>query len=167
MALIVEDGTIVTGANSYVSVANARTWATLRGQTFTGADSVVEARLVNAMDVLEGYRDRWKGAKTDEDQSLQWPRADVWIDGVEFPDDEIPSELVAAQIQLAYDSETYPLQPTGTGREVVRQKVDVIETEYAKRGTGTVQAQFNKAMNFLKPLMKAGTGLWTLEAVRA
>jgi hypothetical protein len=90
----------------------------------------------------------------------------VWIDGVEFPDDEIPSELVAAQIQLAYDSETYELQPTGTGQEVLREKVDVIETEYAKRGTGTVQAQFNKALNFLKPLMKAGTGLWTLEAVR-
>jgi hypothetical protein len=166
MALIVEDGTIVTGANSYVSVANARSWATLRGLTFTGADSVVEARLVNAMDVLEGMRDRWKGDKVDADQPLQWPRSDVWLDGNEFPDDEIPSELIAAQIQLAYDSETYELQANGSGQEVVREKVDVIETEYAKRGTGTVQAQFNKAMNFLKPLFKAGTGLWTLEAVR-
>jgi len=166
MALIVEDGTIVTGANSYVSVTNARAWATARGLTFTGADSVVEARLVNAMDVLEGMRDRWKGTKVEADQPLQWPRQDVVIDGEDWDEVTIPPELIAAQVQLAYDSETNELQPTGTGQEVIREKTDVIETEYAKRGTGTVHAQFNKAMNLLKPLLKAGTGLWTLEAVR-
>lgn len=42
MAIIVEDGTGVTGANSYISLADARTYATNRGFELSADDTIAE-----------------------------------------------------------------------------------------------------------------------------
>lgn len=165
MALVIEDGSGVTGANSYATVAEARAYAVARGLTLSETDSVVEAALVNACDKLESYR--YKGTKTDAAQELAWPRADVYVDDADEPlaDDAIPAKLKQAQSQLAYDSTQTELQPTGTGREVLREKVDVIEVQYAERGSGSVEPQFNKAEALLAPLLLSG-GAFGLSTVR-
>ncbi len=158
MALVIEDGTGVTGANSYATVAEARAYALARGLTLPVTDGPVESALVLACDKLESYR--YKGAKTEEDQPLMWPRADVYVDDAEEPlaDDSIPNKLKQAQCQLAYDSTLTELQPTGTGRETVREKVDVLEVEYARQGSGSVTPEFNKAESLLAPLLLNGGG---------
>lgn len=156
MALIVEDGSGVAGANSYVSVADAKVWAGARGLTLPSADADIEKLIVKAMDLVESYRSRFSGSKTDSAQALQWPRTGASLDGAELDDDVIPTELKSAVYQLAFEAQSTDLQPTGSGQEVLREKVDVIETEYAKRGSGSVTPQFNKAMAFLEPLFKGG-----------
>lgn len=165
MAIVVEDGTIVTGANSYVSRADAITWAALRGLTLPDT-TATDVGLIKAMDLIESFRDRFQGSKTDEDQPLQWPREDVWIDGFEIGEDVIPQALIDAQVQLAYEAQSTDLQPTGTGQEVTKEKVDVIEVTYSKRGSGTVTPQFNKAMAFLSVLLKPGYGASSVPALR-
>ena len=47
MTLIVEDGSIVAGAESYISVADAETFLNNRGLTLTGSESDKEAALAN------------------------------------------------------------------------------------------------------------------------
>ncbi len=165
MALIVEDGSGVAGANSYASVAEVRAWAGVRGLTLPATDGAVEILVVKAMDFLESFRARFTGSKADAAQALQWPRTGATLDGVLLEDDVIPAELKSALFQLTVDAQTLDLQPTGTGREVLREKVDVIETEYAERGSGTVLPQFTKALAFLQPLLSS-SGAFGLRTVR-
>jgi hypothetical protein len=70
----------------------------------------------------------------------------------------VPELVKRAQCQLAIDAATYDLMPTGAGREVVREKVDVIETEYAQRGSASVTPLFHKALSFLCPLFRNSSG---------
>ena len=166
MPLVIEDGSGIAGANSYASVAEARAYATARGLSLPAADAEVEKALVLACDKLESYR--YKGNKTSEDNALEWPRADVFIGAATeaLADDAIPAKLLQAQCQLAYEaSKGTDLMPTGTGREVIATKVDVIETKYAQRDSGSISTEFNKAEALLAPLLASG-GSFGLSTVR-
>lgn len=164
MALIIETGAGVTGANSYVSVADAQTWVTARGLGVT----VTEALLLKAMDYLESLRADYQGCKTDSTQSLQWPRADVYIDGVLFSSADIPQELISAQCQLACDAYTLTLLPSGDGREVQSESYakGVYAKTYSKGSGGAAKPKLRAADAFLAPLMKTAlSGAW-LQTVR-
>lgn len=164
MALVIENGSLVAGANSYVSVAEARAYAAARASTFPADDVdgniAAEAALIVAMDYLESFRDQFKGRKVDPaTQALQWPRTGVQIDGWDVPADHIPNELKAAQMQLAVEGAAgTDLMPTGDGREVIREKVDVLETEYAPGAGGAPQPVLAKVRALLAPLLSAGFG---------
>ena len=77
--IIVEDGSVVAGANSYVTEAELTTYAADRGITLTAATDVL---LIKAMDYIESLS--FIGTKFSEGQSLQWPRSNVYIDGFWF-----------------------------------------------------------------------------------
>lgn len=157
MALVIETGAIVTGANSYVTLTEARAYATLRGVTLPASDPAAEILAIKAMDYLEGQRNYYQGTKVDKDQPLQWPRTDVVVEGFDVEEDEIPTILKNAQCQLIMDVFSgLDLQPNGTGREVVREKVGEIETEYAKTGSGVLQPIFTRAAALLDPLFGGG-----------
>lgn len=168
MALVIENGSGVADANSYATVAEARAYAAARGLTLPATDGPVETALVLACDKLESYR--YKGAKTDPANPLEWPRTAVYLPGAAsaLADDSIPVKLKQAQCQLAFDSTQTELQPTGTGREVTKEKVDVIEIEYApsSTGSGSVIPEFNKAEALLAPLLASG-GAFGLTSYRA
>lgn len=88
MSLIVEDGSIVAGALSYVSVADADTYHAARGMTTWAGlqQSEKEQALVRATDFMLGrYRGRWKGAKVRYQQPLDWPRVGVTPDDAQNP----------------------------------------------------------------------------------
>lgn len=187
MALIVEDGSGVAGANSYISVTDARAYATARGlrlpttsaealayaaliglSTLT-PDEAVEILLTMGLDFIEGFRSQFQGSKTAEANALQWPRTGACLDGFELDDDEIPAVLPQAQAQLACDAygggTPVSLMPSGTdGREVLREKVDVIEVQYSPGSGGSPQPTFTAARALLRPLLR-GAGLF-LQTVR-
>ena len=134
MAFAVEDGTIVTGANSFVTVAYADTYHGDRGNTaWTGTDAVKEAALIKATDYIEQvYQSRWVGYLVDSDQPLSWPRT-YNIHGsfhVDFDiSGDIPDRLKQAVCILALEALSDDLNPV-LDRAVKREKVDVIEVEY-------------------------------------
>lgn len=168
MSLVIENGSLVAGANSYVSVAEARAYAEARASTFPAGNAEAEAALIVANDYLESLRAEFKGSKVDPaTQSLQWPRQGVQIDGWNVPVDHIPKELKAAQCQLAIEAAAgTDLMPTGDGREVIREKVDVLETEYAPGAGGSPQPYLAKARALLAPLLSAG-GFGGIKVTRA
>ena len=167
MPLVIENGSLVAGANSYVSVADARAYAEARASTLPVDDAAIEAALFVAMDYLESLRAEYQGSKVSPGvQALQWPRTGVVIDGWDVPIDFIPSELKFAQIQLATESANgTDLMPTGDGREVIREKVDVLETEWAPGAGGAAQPIFAKVRAFLAPLLNTG-GLGRIKVTR-
>ena len=98
MALVIETGALVSGANSYVTVANFSDWAASRGIIHTIDDNEIEQKILRAMDYFESLR--FLGVKRDENQSLQWPREQVYIDGYSVDSDEIPTQVKNALYEL-------------------------------------------------------------------
>lgn len=152
MAIIVEDGTVITGANSYVSEAELVAYGADRGITFTG-DTV--SLLSRAMDYLESQP--FIGNKNTKEQPLQWPRENVYIDGFYYELAEIPSLLKDAQMAtaIAIGDGFDPLSTISP--EVKKEKVGEIEVEYKDN---TVQAAVARTISAsLYKLTKGGFGL--------
>lgn len=136
MALVIEDGTIVTGANSYIDIPTAKAFAEARGVDLGTDDVVTEQRLLIAMDYLESLN--YKGTRTDPDQQLlAWPRVGVTFDGRTFGQNTIPNQLKSAQAQLAIEQFNGVVIFASTGASsgngelaVKKEVIDVIETEF-------------------------------------
>jgi hypothetical protein len=145
--IIVEDGSIVTGANSYNSEAELTTYAADRGITLTGTPAVL---LIQSMDYTE-TRD-FKGTKSTEAQGLQWPRHGVTIDGYYVDSNEIPKELKSAQLAtcVSIDAGFDPLSTVD--RATKREKLDSLEIEYQENASSaamirSVSIAFAKLVN--------------------
>lgn len=119
MALVIEDGSIVSGANSYVTLAEFKAWADARGVTY-GTDAAVEAQIVRAMDYIESLA--FKGLKKDQYQALQFPRVHLIIDGFEVNSSTIPTELKNAVF------EAVKLEIDGDGKLTPEERVTMSET---------------------------------------
>lgn len=136
MALIVEDGSMVTGAESYASVAYANSYHALVGnESWSDLDvSVKEQCLRKATAYMQSkYFALWQGEKRVYTQSLDWPRENVVIYGTNdlYPNSIIPNEVKNSCCLLAVKASVAPLV-TDKERLVKREKVDVLETEYSE-----------------------------------
>ncbi|WP_444959676.1 DnaT-like ssDNA-binding protein [Microbulbifer sp. VVAC002] len=163
MALTIEYGTgSDSSANSYASVQDLRDYAGARGVDLSAlSDAECEPLLIRAMDFLESKRDRYKGYISTQGQPLQWPRADAW--GISYPDalfpsNEIPRELVYAQLALAIEARENDLQPnrlpTDTG-PITKERVEgAIDVTYAAPIQQQFTPAFAKADALLAPLLK-------------
>lgn len=119
LTLIVETGDIITGANTYISLADAETYFEGRVNVTTwdaATDATKNAALVQAARILDTYV-TWVGWLTDTDQPMKWPRAGIYYDGYggyygsydlllstsvfSIADNEIPAEVKDAQCELA------------------------------------------------------------------
>lgn len=170
MALIVEDGTGLAGAESYISVADADTYHTARGNetTWTDLDVTVKEQLLRKATeyMVQEYRLRWKGVRATAVQALDWPRGlverpDYAYAGMNgyttisgdfyFPSDDVPVEVERACAELALRAASAPLGPD-IGAPVLREKVGPLEVEYAQgaRQTTVYQAVDNLLTPFLK-----------------
>jgi len=134
MAFIVEDGSVVANANSYVTVAYADAYLAANIHVFATWDALLDADkenlLVWATRELDN-RVRWKGTKTDPDSALRWPRTGVYDrDNNLIPDDEIPKQLMDAVCELARFFMASD-RTADTGKEGLKVlQVDVIRLEF-------------------------------------
>lgn len=159
MAFVPEDGTGLTDANGYVTVAFVDTYMSDRGRKdWTGGGTKKEQAIVRATDYIDKrFGKRFRGTRRNKQQGLEWPRLDAF-DNDDFllngPDD-VPRQLqkataeyavralplvgVAPDVDLAPDAG----EDTPAGDlTAISEKVDVIEVskEYsdggaAQRGT--------------------------------
>lgn len=163
MPLIAETGTgDNTAANSYVTLAEARTLAAAMGITISGDDATADSQLSRAVTYLEGYRDRFQGHTSQGNaQPLAWPRRLAMVDNTEIPDDEIPLLLRKAQVAAAaVINGGVDLMPVDDGRFIVKEKVDVIETEYSEKLSERNAVVYPLINAYLKPLLVSDAGGW-------
>ena len=112
MALVVETGARVTGANTFIGVDDADAYFSARNMTtWTGTDAAKEAALIRAGQYLNGLK--WLGYRIAYNQAMCWPRLDVPIDdvgvpesydiseGYYWPSNEIPGAILQAQCEVA------------------------------------------------------------------
>lgn len=154
MALVVETGAGVAGANSYTSLADAQAFIDARGFTVT----LTEGSLLRAMDELQAAD--LSGVKADQSNPLPCPRVGMTdCDGYEIASDTIPAGVIAAQIWLAFYIEQGN-DPSAIATPAIKSEtVDVIEVEYAV-DTGDTTAvslmDFPNVKNALRCLIADG-----------
>jgi hypothetical protein len=146
---IVEDGTGLSTAVSYVSIADADLYHARRANQTWGNLTVGQkkAALVKATQYLiDRYRKRWQGSRVKTTQALDWPRN--WVKYVDYeyltingaqviggflyyPANEVPPEVKNACADLAASALTSELYAE-QGPVVKREKVGPLETEYSE-----------------------------------
>lgn len=126
MALIVEDGTGVAGAEAYATVAAYKAHCDGRGITY-GTDSVIEQCLRKGCDYITAvWGQSFKGVRVDGSQALDFPRYHVPKIGVNDGDylpTEIPPQLPKANIELAIRAATTTLLEDMT-QAVKRERIE-------------------------------------------
>lgn len=163
MAIIVEDGTGVAGANSYASAAAVTAYALDRGIALPAS---IDAMIFRAMDYLESFSARFVGVKSDRDQSLSWPRDYVVIDGFDYPSTLLPPALINALSELVIEvnAGSDPFNPPIGSMPVIRERVEgAVEVEYSDPVGQLAIAVTRPSMRLINHLISAGQ----LFAVRA
>jgi len=164
VSLIVEDGSIVAGAESYVSVTDADTYHSNRGNSaWTGTTAVKEGALRKATDyMLQQYRDRWQGLRVSHSQALDWPRSWAVVDGYAVSASIVPTEVKNACAEYALRALADDLL-ADQSQLVVRKKVGPLEVEYDRNAQ---QAKKYPAITgMLSPYFGIAPGM--VRAVRA
>ena len=153
MPLIVEDGTGLTAADSYVSLEDSNIFHEERSADMWAAASTAarEAALRNAADWLDANY-RFIGQRLSTGQALQWPR--LTTGGT-----AIPHRVKKAQMMAALEALAGPLMPRQEGAPVtsVRKKLDgvgEIETTYANEK----QARYPQIDAMLADLVLSSAG---------
>lgn len=167
MALVIEDGTFVAGANSFVTRSELIAYAALRGVVLPDTDAT-DIHAILSMDYL------WslclKGELVELTQSTPFPRKGL-VPGDTDPDYEyqIPVGVKNAQLQLGLDSAngivlTASANPTG---DLKRSKVGPLEREFFEATSLTLDGTppLTVAKAWLAPFMCADGML--LKTVRA
>tara|TARA_A100000171_G_C2140369_1_gene154931 strand:- start:3043 stop:3552 length:510 start_codon:yes stop_codon:yes gene_type:complete len=164
MALVVEDGSIVANADSYISLADARTRATVLGVSISSTDGTAELQLQQATIYNDRkWRAKFQGFKVLQTQSLQWPRTGVEIDGYLVDSDEIPQEVIDAQIYTAAHLETgTALYPDNDGKNVKMEEVTgAVKVEYFNMGKTGTEVAFSDTEQAIRPTLGKGGGSYS------
>lgn len=123
--MVVEDGTGLSNADSFVSVAYADTYFTTRGVSAWASLTNKEALLIKATDYIEAvYSESWKGVTLNDTQSLSFPR--IIDDATVYPD-----RLLKAVCELALKANDGDLL-VDVEQRTIEEKVDVITVKYAE-----------------------------------
>ena len=136
MAFIAEDGTGIADANSYLSVADADSYHSDRGNAlWTGVDAVKEAALIRATAYLEALYTWTSGIKSTQAQGLSWPR--VWAFGRDgYALTGVPVQVKDATAELALRSLSETLG-ADLGQQVLSKKVGEVAVTYSEGSTAS------------------------------
>ena len=158
MALIIEDGSQVVDANSYVTDAEYTAYATLKGLTVGATPPLREVELLRAMDYLQGLEQSFKGTRVSSSQSVSFPRYNVSLYGYLLASDKIPKELKNGQFEAAFYSVTGTLTPNESIKNVSKEKLGDLEVEYFKGGQSS-RVIVKRANVYLQPLLQDSNAL--------
>lgn len=164
MALTVETGAIVTGANSYVSRADAILFAADRGVTLLDT-AATDAMLIKAADYLESYASRYVGEQVQRSQPLAWPRSGAVVEGFEWSSTEIPRQVINAQlaVMLEINAGDDPFNPTPTVGPITEKTVSGAVTVRYASGTSSKVTKSRASDAFIRLLLNR-SGLFAVRA---
>lgn len=135
MALVIETGLIVPGAESFATAVELVIYAANFSKVIPVDEAQQEALLRRA--ALEMGAMPWKGHAVSRDQSLAWPRYNACRNGWALPQDVIPAQIKAGQLALATEIHADDLAPPETKKgAVIRNRVEgAVDVQYAPAST--------------------------------
>lgn len=150
--LIVEDGTGVANANSYVDLAFARSFAEGMGWLLSDDDEAATQTLLGAMPYIESRQ--YQGQRASPAQALSWPRKLVSADGQPIASNLIPNGIkwgqVAAAVQITSGVDLFP---TVGGGVITEETVGPITTKYSDKYLASWQGGFAFIDTYLNPFI--------------
>lgn len=135
--LIVEDGSIVTGANSYASTEQIDDF--LVNEMIVPPENVyyLASKAAKVMD----NKYNWLGRKVSKTQSMQWPRTGLGACNVDIAEDVIPQQLIDAQLYYLANALTNETEEGVRGDQSLRRKkVGNLEIEFFDSKSGVTDA---------------------------
>ena len=167
--LIIEDGTIVTDAEAYISVANADTYLAKFGKDAVWSTKTVQQKevLVRSSRLYMDTKYNWKGVQASQGHSTNWPRSEVYIEDTLLSDEFIPADISNVNALLAAEAASNDLYRNvdgGTTGQLVKSSEDQVgplrtKTEYYDGAnlSGGSQISFTEVDAILKPYTLGGT----------
>jgi len=169
MELIIEDGSIVANADSYVTRDDYITYAATLGITVADADGA-DVELRKAAEYIGWHEDNLKGAKVERDQSMAHPRTDLTIEGWYWTSDEIARQVILCQMAFALDinaGEDLWNRSLNPNPAVKKERVEgAVSVEYAVDDSGRKLSKSSKGDALLASLLRRN-GLVSIPMVRA
>jgi hypothetical protein len=139
MTLVVEDGSGVANANTYISVADVSAFFTARG--FTEPTIGFSATIYQVMDALDGFI--YSGTKSNVDNAKAFPRTNCYDqEGILYGSAVIPLALKQGAMWLVYYYSTGSDLGSVAAAVVKIDKADIVEQEFfepATKGVITLQ----------------------------
>jgi hypothetical protein len=154
--LVIEDGSIVVGANSLVTDEDFKAYANLRCKAVPSTQPAREALIVLAMDYLFSVENKLSGCRVSIDQLLPYPRYGACVNGFNIPSDSIPVNAKNAQMELALQAQDSPLLITDTVSNLASFEVVGAYKEDYFSGGAWATVRTDSADAYLKPLMMNG-----------
>lgn len=159
--LIVEDGTIVAGANSYVTDDEFKAFADSQNYSVPATQPDREALLMKAYShITLTYEQQLQGQRVSVNQTGSMPRKYVYAYGFSVPSDSIPNDFKNAQM-LAALSINEGAETNGFRSDPALKSFDVkdVYSETYQDGARSVtNAQMPTVSAALRPYTKAGAG---------
>lgn len=158
MPLIVEDGSIVPDADSYVSLTDARALAANYGLELPADDTAAEVALRNGATYVGLAEPQMCGSRVSAEQSLAYPRTGTALNGFTVADNVIPSQLIRAQVIAAvtYGAGT-DVRANSDGRSVQTERVEgTVTVTYFNNGNSGATTAITAADDALRPLLCGG-----------
>jgi hypothetical protein len=173
MALIVENGTGMADAESYISVAEADTYhSNIGNATWATLNTTVKEQLLRKATnyMVQVYRQSWAGIRINDTQSLDFPRYLVpkYDNGAMYSyydENSVPKEVKDACAEFALRANSGALAPD-LDRLTKREKIGTLEVEYDNT-RGVPFVEYRSLDNLLYPLMKPTTFSPSTPLVRA
>lgn len=164
MTITVEDGTIVTGANSWVSRDDFIAYADARGVTIADEDAS-DALLIKACDYINSLEPRIQGALVERDQPTAFPRTDLFIEGWSWSSNEIPRQVISAQLALALEinAGADPFNPPDDLPVVEKRVEGAVTVKYANPSTVTKVSKNQASDTIIRTFLKR-SGLFAVRA---
>ena len=154
MQTIVEDGSLVSGANSYIADIELTTYAQDLGITLTASESILIAK---AMEYFESLDGRFVGNRVERDQAVSWPRTDVILENWGWAHDEIPRQVINAQLALCIeiDSGEDPHNPSSAPLPTIMKRVEgAVTVEFANPGQALKVSKTQPSKTHIRLLLK-------------
>lgn len=155
MPLVVEDGSVVAGADSFLSLDDARDLASRYNITLPTDDTEAESALRNGALYLLIQEPMMCGTRVSAAQELSYPRQGVCLYGFPVASDSIPGQIKLAQLYAAAEyGKGTDVRASTDGRVTTHEEVvGAVVVEYANNGNTGATITITAAIDALRPLL--------------
>jgi len=155
--LVVEDGSGMSNADAYVSLAYAATYHDKYGNdAWSAASAATQERAIRRATQYIDTHYRFRGSQYTYSQKLLWPRADMYVENIyqTWP----VARVQDACCELALRALDGPLNTDQSDQAVTEETVGPITTKYAAPQQGG-QVRYSVSDSLLAPFVVGGSGM--------
>ena len=171
MSLIVENGTGLADADSYISLVDARAYGIKYGYTLPVDDTQADIFLRKAALYVDLFEGSYSGERLVDTQALAWPRVNAYKcagrDQIDLPSDEVPIEIQNAQVIAAhFYSAGVNVRANDDGKNIASEEVTgAVKVSYFDNGKTGATIEITEANDMLANLL-CGGGSLSMRTVR-